>query len=674
MDPILYWNEVSLEANRVSHTNGKNEQTGPAPSSRALAIVHLAMYDAFAGVSGNPPSLPPYLTGLPAPAAGASVDAAVAAAAHATLSKLFSTQKPFFDLKHAQAGLQDPGLNEGHAFGLLVAQKMLDDRKNDPSASDDGHAASMARGAHRPDPDNPDQGYHAPFYGAKSKGFAISNRWELLAPPQLGTPDYTRAFRQVRGRGIAPELMGTVPSSSRRTVDQTLIGIYWGYDGAAGLGTPPRLYNQIVREVALNKPNPNTGNPNTAAENARLFALVNVAMADAGILAWDQKYVHDLWRPVVGIREHDASMGPTGLGNNNIDNDCHSLWLPLGAPNTNSMAKNFTPPFPAYPSGHATFGAAAFHITRLFYGVAAGDRNPDSLFNNLTFVSEELNGINKDNKGTVRPKHVRNFPNGLWQMIEENGLSRVYLGVHWVFDAFAIDSNGNADLNQNVGGVPLGITIAEDIFSNGMTKSAVGPRLLIGDLTMSNKDSSEVILEKDTSEEVQRVVSSDVTYREAVAKAMRQVASKNGFTVNTHELIMASHEAVTATLVPITGVTVDRVNTLLSLIFVSQPSYACAESLPTGFYTTEFSENKDPHRQGIAGTVIYRNMDGKKVLSAELNASDIPHRIPSVGVKLVVSEGRNTQTVDILQLWRVKPPGAHHTLDITNGTCLPPGG
>jgi vanadium chloroperoxidase len=54
MDPILYWNEVALEANRISFTNGKNEQPGPTLSSRALAIVHLAMYDAYAGVQGNP--------------------------------------------------------------------------------------------------------------------------------------------------------------------------------------------------------------------------------------------------------------------------------------------------------------------------------------------------------------------------------------------------------------------------------------------------------------------------------------------------------------------------------------------------------------------------------------------------------------------------------------------
>jgi hypothetical protein len=477
VDAILYWNDVALEANRVSHTNGKNEQTGPALSPRALAIVHLAMYDALAGVVNAPANLPPYLPGLPAPAAGASEDAAVAAAAHATLSKLFPSQKAYFDLKHAQAGLGGTGLTEGHQFGLAVAQIMLADRKDDPNASDDGHASSMARGAHRPDPDNPDQGYHAPFYGAKSKCFAVTARHELDDPPRPadpGAPDdpaYISALREVHGQGIAPELMGTLPPGlNPRTANQTLRGIYWGYDGALGLGTPPRLYNQIVRKVADDQ-------ANTREQNARLFALVNVAMADAGILAWDQKYIHDLWRPVVGIREHDQTSGPTGVGNDAIDNDCDPNWLPLGAPRTNSTGnKNFTPPFPAYPSGHATFGAAAFHITRLFYGVAIGDRNQDDLFDNLEFVSDELNGVNKDNKGTVRPRHVRNFPRGLWQMIIQNGRSRVDLGVHWVFDAFAVDNNDQPDLAQNVGGVQLGLTIAEDIFDDGMNKSAVGPR------------------------------------------------------------------------------------------------------------------------------------------------------------------------------------------------------
>lgn len=476
MDPILYWNEVALEANRVSHTNGKGEQTGPTLSSRALAIVHLAMYDAYAGVRGNPitpVNLSPYLPGLPDPGLNASPEsavaaAAVAAAAHTTLSSLFPSQKAFFDLKHTQAGLQGADLQTGHEFGLLVARKLLEKRQDDPSANDNGYAASMARGAHRPDPDSSEQGFHAPFYGAKSRCFAVTDRHELAAPPQPGSLEYINALRQVRGKGIAPELMGTLPAGlSPRTANETLIGIHWGYDGAAELGTPPRLYNQIVRTVAI-------GHNNSIDENARLFALVNTAMADAGILAWDQKYIHDLWRPVLGIREDDLSLGPAGTGNNILSEDADPSWLPLGAPSTNSNKKNFTPPFPAYPSGHATFGAAALHITRLFYQVT--DQGNDNLFDGLTFVSDEFNGVSQDNKGTVRPKHVRSFPGGLWQMIVENGLSRVFLGVHWVFDAFMTDSMGNPDLQQNIGGVPLGIKIATDIHANGLNLSSVGPR------------------------------------------------------------------------------------------------------------------------------------------------------------------------------------------------------
>jgi len=480
MDPILYWNAVALEANRVSHDHTRpreeREQNGPTLSSRALAIVHLAMYEAFARVSGGLPLYFPQ-PDLPAPGANASPDAAVAAAAHATLSSLFPSQKAFFDSRHAQASLSGATLKEGHEFGLKVAAKMLDERKGDPGAGDDGYAASMAYGAHRPDPDNA-QGYHAPFYGARSRCFAVTARHDLLKPPLPGDAAYTKALQQVRGKGIAPELMGTLPQAgARRSASESVIGVYWGYDGASGLGTPPRLYNQILRRIARDK-------DNTPSENARLFALANVAMGDAGILAWEQKYIHDLWRPVVGIREHDGSMGPAGAGAGAFSADCDPYWLPLGAPNTNvTGAKNGTPPFPAYPSGHATFGAAVFHITRLFYGpagvnkggVSAGDTGPDNLFDGLTFVSDELNGVNKDNKGTVRPRHVREFEDGLWQMILENGRSRVYLGVHWIFDAFMEKNNGDPDLNQNIGGVPLGLKIAEDIFATGMKRSSVGP-------------------------------------------------------------------------------------------------------------------------------------------------------------------------------------------------------
>ena len=87
----------------------------------------------------------------------------------------------------------------------------------------------MAPGRHRVDPDNPDQGYHAPFYGAQSKLFAASDRHALNEPPQLGTAGYEQALRQVRGKGIKPELMGTVAAASRRSVerdpDRRLLGL-----------------------------------------------------------------------------------------------------------------------------------------------------------------------------------------------------------------------------------------------------------------------------------------------------------------------------------------------------------------------------------------------------------------------------------------------------------------
>jgi vanadium chloroperoxidase len=481
MDPILYWNEVALETNRVSHTNGKGEQTGPILSARALAIVHLAMYEAYAGASGFPAHLPSYLD-LPAPPGsplpGNALVAAVAAAAHTTLSKLFPSQKPLFDDRLAGAGPgPEPSTAPGRDYGLAVAERILADRHDDPSVSDAGYVPSQAPGKHRPDPDNASQGFHGPFYGARSRCFAVSKRHSLSEPPLPGDREYLRALHQARSKGIAPDLTGTLPPGRGRTVDETLIGIFWSYDGSSGLGTPPRLYNQIVREVAIARCN-DTG------QNARLFALVNAAMADAGILGWDDKYRWDLWRPVLGIREHDESMGPAaGSGRNNIDDDCDPQWLPLGALQSNgvpkpggSPAKNFTPPFPSYPSGHATFGAAAFHMTRLFYGLPIGDRRADNLFQGLTVVSDELNGVNKDARGTVRPRHVRHFPGGLWQMILENGLSRVFLGVHWSFDAFALDGI-HPDLHQNIGGVRLGLDIAETIFQDGLKqKQAAGPR------------------------------------------------------------------------------------------------------------------------------------------------------------------------------------------------------
>lgn len=490
-DSILFWNAVALEANRVSHSDpDKREQTGPTLSSRALAIVHLAMYDAYAGIVGGPnfpryfdPTVPPPPPPAPPPLpATLSPRDAVAGAAHTTLSALFRAQREFFD---AQLACFDT-TNASFTFGVTVGNKLLQLRANDMDSRDSGYRTSPNRGRHRVDPDNPGQGFNSPFYGAQNRGFAITSRHGLSAPPfSNGTSaKYLQALRDVRARGIRPDLTATLPDGlfdDRRTPQETVIGIFWGYDGANRLGTPPRLYNQIVRQVATKVLNPLINNKiNGEGENARLFAFVNAAMGDAGILAWQHKFCFDLWRPVLGVREHDEKLGPaapySGVSVNFNDGD--PGWLPLGAPNTNSTGmKNFTPNFPAYPSGHATFGAAALHAARMFYGVPANNKAADNLFPAPNvLVSDEFNGTSRDNDGTVRPRHTRPFPGGLWEMIVENATSRVFLGVHWIFDSydFVEDDEGNLVpdfTNETIGGVGLGLRIARDIFAAGGNKA-----------------------------------------------------------------------------------------------------------------------------------------------------------------------------------------------------------
>jgi hypothetical protein len=157
---------------------------------------------------------------------------------------------------------------------------------------------------------------------------------------------------------------------------------------------------------------------------ARLLALVNVAMADAGIAIWESKYHYQFWRPVTGIREADEGTGPAGAGDHNRATAGDPTFTPLGAPASNLNGPNFTPPFPAYPSGHAGFGGALFQILRRFYGT-------DAIA--FTFVSDEFNGVTLDNHGTVRPLIPRRF-SSLSEAEEENGQSRIYLGIHWAFD------------------------------------------------------------------------------------------------------------------------------------------------------------------------------------------------------------------------------------------------
>jgi PAP2 superfamily protein len=151
---------------------------------------------------------------------------------------------------------------------------------------------------------------------------------------------------------------------------------------------------------------------------------MNTALADAGVASWESKYYHQFWRPITGIRESDVGSGPTGAGDANAATMGDATFSPLGAPASTLNGPNFTPPFPAYPSGHAVFGGALFQTLRLFYGT---DRIA------FSFVSDEFNGITQGDNGIPRPLVTRNF-SSLSQAEEANGQSRIYLGIHWSFD------------------------------------------------------------------------------------------------------------------------------------------------------------------------------------------------------------------------------------------------
>ena len=133
---------------------------------------------------------------------------------------------------------------------------------------------------------------------------------------------------------------------------------------------------------------------------------MNVAQADAGIASWETKYVYDSVRPVTAIRRagEDDNAGTTA----------DATWTPLGPPGNGTTIPDFTPPFPAYVSGHATFGEATMKTLANFYGT------DDMQF---TLHSDELPGVTCDYDHLSQAGLV------------ENAASRIYLGIHWQFDA-----------------------------------------------------------------------------------------------------------------------------------------------------------------------------------------------------------------------------------------------
>ncbi len=433
-DSILDWNAICLQccADDHSGTFGNAEHGGPTRSARALAIIHAAMYDAYNSIDRQAET---YKFNQ-APGGLASIDAAVAQAAHDTLRALYPNQRAVFTaaLQAYLVAVPNAGGFEarGRNVGRSIARRMLALRRNDGSNAPEFWPDGIQPGEHQLDPFNPGQGFLTPEWDDVDT-FAIPfpQLFQVPAPPALTSQAYADAYNQVKDLGGD----GIITPTSR-TPAQTEIGLFWAYDGANLIGVPPRLYNQIAVHIAIQE-------ANTEAENARLLCLVNLAQADAGITSWNSKYDYNFWRPVVGIQQADPGTGPTGLGDGNPNTTGDPTWKPLGAPRSNTLiGLDFTPPFPAYTSGHATFGAATFRILENFYGT-------DNIA--FTFVSDELNGTTTDSNGVVRPLSPRSFTS-FSEAADENALSRIYLGIHWIFDANF--------------GVEHGTAVADNVFEN----------------------------------------------------------------------------------------------------------------------------------------------------------------------------------------------------------------
>lgn len=197
-------------------------------------------------------------------------------------------------------------------------------------------------------------------------------------PPALDGAEYAAAYNEVKAVG------GRV--STVRTEDQTALAEFWS-DVPGTTFTPPGHWNQIAQDASLKGGLGLLG-------NARLFAILDAALADAGICCWDAKYAYNLWRPVTAIRRGDAD--------GNAETTADPSWTPLWG----------TPNFPAYTSGHSTFSGAAQVALESVFGESFAFRD----------AGDPSLGL-----------EARQF-DSFAQAAEEAGMSRVFGGIHFRFD------------------------------------------------------------------------------------------------------------------------------------------------------------------------------------------------------------------------------------------------
>ncbi len=461
------WHDRALLATALDHDDNQvpgltdtfAEQFGPTRTSRALAMVHLAMFEAvnvitqrFESYQNIQAAALRELRAQPSEIDRdkASIDAAIAEAAAAVLTELYPNKRFMFaaGLQQSLLGVGGPApvRQFGQLIGQTVAKQVLALRQVDGAEREDILTAKLETSdplAWRNDPIVPlDEALGSTWHLVKPFALESAEQFRPKPPPALGSAEFIAAYKEVKRLGGDPsaerggarrptltERVGKFDEEPFDGTNQSFVGVFWAYDATPGLCAPPRLYNMVATSIALQE------KPITKVDEfARYLALVNIAMADAAIAAWEGKYYYLFGRPVTVIRSVAADTTTEGA----LDDQ----WTPFGAPVSNGegRVRNLTPNFPTYPSGHATFGGALFEVLRRYHNVETEGSSDPLAFN---FVSDEYNGKNRQpGEDEPRPRAERSYKS-LAEAEQENGRSRVYLGIHFQFDSDVGIEQGN---------------------------------------------------------------------------------------------------------------------------------------------------------------------------------------------------------------------------------------
>jgi hypothetical protein len=388
-DVVIDWNNVLLDAIRTGNVN-------PAAASRSMAMTHAAIFDAVNTIDRTHF---PYHVQLDV-SAEASREAAAAQAAHDVLVNMFPARQAVFNaaLIDSLAAIPDSTSKaEGLDIGGQVAAQYIALRANDGSATVTPYTPGTMPGQWQPTPPAnaaallPNWPTVAPWCMTSGSQFR-----HTVGPPALTSAQYAADLNEVKSLGAA--------NSTTRTADQTNIALFWA-DGA-NTSTPPGHWNRIAQTVGTNA-------GNTLSENARMFALLNLAEADAAIVSWDNKFQANFWRPITAIRLADQD------GNAATDPD--ATWTPLIT----------TPPFPTYTSGHSTFSGAAAEILKLYFGT-----------DDVSFTTSA------EGAASVPDRSFTSFSEAAAEAAE----SRLFGGIHYRFD--------------NEHGLENGIALGQFVFAN----------------------------------------------------------------------------------------------------------------------------------------------------------------------------------------------------------------